>query len=136
MTKRILFLCVHNAARSQMAEALCNAQAQERRLDVRAVSAGTMGGQLNPVAVEAMEEIGVPMAGQVSKILTPEMVEDAHLLITMGCGVDATSCPARFLATEDWNLEDPAGRPIEFMRRIRDDISVRVRDLLDRVSAQ
>lgn len=130
--KTILFVCVHNAGRSQMAEAFTNALAQARGLAVRGESAGTEGGsQLNPVAVEAMSEIGISMEGQTPKLLTQEMVDGAERVVTMGCGVDASSCPARFLVTEDWGLDDPKGREMAEVRRIRDEIRERVERMLD-----
>jgi len=134
--KTILFVCVHNAGRSQMAEALTNRQAQALGLDVRALSAGTVGGKsLNPIAVEVMEEIGVSMAGQEPKLLTQQMADQADLIISMGCGVDAQSCPARFLLTEDWELDDPAAQSIEQVREIRDEIGQRVDQLLSRLTS-
>ena len=134
--KTVLFVCVHNAGRSQMAEAALNWEAGRRGVPVQASSAGTQGGkQLNPMAVEAMREIVVSMDGHTPKVLTQEMVDSADRIITMGCGVDAEACPARFLVTEDWGLDDPAGRPIEEVRIIRDQILLRVSKLLDDLSA-
>ena len=130
--KRVLFVCVHNAGRSQMAEALLNRLAAERDLATRAESAGTVGGKaLNLAAVEVMKEIGIDMSGQHPKLISPAQVDAADLIISMGCGVDAVACPAKFLLTEDWNLEDPAGQPIEQVRRIRDQLKLRVAQLLD-----
>ncbi len=132
----ILFVCVHNAGRSQMAEALTNRLAQERGLAVRGMSAGTVAGsRINPVAEQAMAEIGVPMASQRPKRLTAEMIKAADRIITMGCGVDAAACPAGFLVTEDWGLDDPAGQPIEKVRAIRDQIREKVLRLLEELSA-
>lgn len=129
---RVLFVCVHNAGRSQMAEAFFNHLARERGVDAVAESAGTLGGgTLNAKAVQAMEEIGISMAGQVPKALSQEMANSADRIISMGCGVDAEACPAKFLVTEDWGLDDPAGQPIETVRHIRDQIAVRVGQLLD-----
>jgi len=114
-----------------MAEALTNALAKEQGLDVVAESAGSLGGkELNPTCVAAMEEIGISMAGQTPKILTQEMVTGATHVISMGCGVDAESCPAPFIATDDWGLDDPAGQNIEKVREIRDTIRDRVNTLL------
>lgn len=133
--KTVLFVCVHNAGRSQMAEALTNHLAKERGLPVRAESAGTVGGkQLNPVAVRAMEELGIAMSGQTPKLLTQEMADGAHRIISMGCGVDADACPARFILTEDWGLDDPAGQPIERVREIRDQIGRHVDALLSELA--
>jgi arsenate reductase (thioredoxin) len=132
----ILYVCVHNAGRSQMAEALTNALAQERRLPVRAVSAGTQAGErLNPMAKAALEEIGIETAGLTPKPLTAEMAEGADRVITMGCGVNAEACPARILIAEDWGLDDPAGQPMETVRVIRDEIRAKVTALLDGVEA-
>lgn len=133
--KTILYVCVHNAGRSQMAEALTNYRAQERGLDVRGLSAGTMGGKnLNPMAVQALEEMGISMAGQSPKLLDQAMADGADRIISMGCGVDAEACPARFILTEDWGLDDPAGQPIERVREIRDGIDARVKALLDELA--
>jgi arsenate reductase len=128
----VLFVCVHNAGRSQMAEAMFNDEARKRGIEARAVSAGTLGaGDLNPAAMQALDEIGVMTTGLRPKQLTQAMVEGADKIVTMGCGVDADACPARFLATEDWGLDDPAGQPIETVRAIRDQIRDRVEGLLD-----
>lgn len=133
----VLFVCVHNSGRSQMAEAMTNALAQERGVPVRGLSAGTVGGrQLNPMALEAMKEIGISMDGQTPKLITQEMVEQADRIISMGCGVDAEACPARFALTEDWDLDDPAGRRIEEVRRIRDQIQKHVGALILELSGK
>jgi arsenate reductase (thioredoxin) len=129
--KQILFVCVHNAGRSQMAEAFTNHLAKEKGLDVLGVSAGTVGGkQINPVAVEAMAELGISMEGQSPKLLTQELADASEKIFSMGCGVDVEACPAKFLLTEDWELEDPAGQGIEKVREIRDQIRDRVLVLL------
>lgn len=131
----ILFVCVHNAGRSQMAEAWTRHLAAEQGLNITAESAGTLGGgSLNPVAVAAMEEAGVPMEGQVPKALDQAMADRADRIISMGCGVDAAACPAKFLLTEDWGLDDPAGQPIETVREIRDQIRTRVVAMLAGIS--
>ncbi|MEJ5298979.1 MAG: arsenate reductase ArsC [Armatimonadota bacterium] len=129
--KQVLFVCVHNSGRSQMAEALFNRLAPE---GMRAVSAGTCpGGGLNPAAVEAMKEIGIDLEadGHHPKVMTPEMVESSVRIITMGCDVDASACPANYYVTEDWGLEDPRNKPLETVRRIRDQIEERVRRLIE-----
>lgn len=129
--KTVLFVCVHNAGRSQMAEAFLNALAVEWGLPIRALSAGTQAGtEINPMAVAVMEEIGVSMEGQHPKMLTQEMADQADRIITMGCGVDAESCPARIHLSEDWGLDDPKGQPIEKVREIRDEIKTRVAALI------
>ena len=130
--KTILFVCVHNAGRSQMAEAFVNAFAAREELPIRAISAGTAAGErINPAAAAAMAEIGIPMDGQHPKQLTQAMVDAADRVITMGCGVETEACPARIFISEDWGLDDPAGPPVETVRAIRDQIRDRVRALLD-----
>ncbi len=134
MMKTILFVCVHNTGRSQMAEAFFNYFAKARGLKIRAFSAGTMAGkEINPVVKQVMEEIGISLEGQRPRQLTPQIVTGAARMITMGCGVDASVCPAGIYPTEDWGLEDPAGQPIEKVREIRDQIRTRVEALLDEV---
>jgi len=129
--KEILFVCVHNAGRSQMAEAFVNQLAREQGLPFVAKSAGTLGGKtLNPAMVEAMAELGISMADHAPKILTSQMVAAADQIITMGCGVEADACPAKFYVTDDWGLDDPAGQGIDAVRPIRDEIQRRVRELL------
>jgi Protein-tyrosine-phosphatase len=136
--KTVLFVCVHNAGRSQMAEALVNHLARERGLPVRAESAGTEAGeQVNPAAVAAMREIGVSMEGQRPKQLTDAMADAADRVITMGCGVDSDTCPARVRPMlEDWGLDDPKGRPVEAVRAIRDQIGEKVEALLSELTAE
>jgi len=130
--KTILFVCVHNAGRSQMAEAILNERASARGLNVRGISAGTRAAQaVNPQAVAAVEELGISMANAKPKQLTPELIAKADRIVTMGCGVDADECPAGFLVTEDWGLDDPAGQPIEIVRAIRDQIVLKIDQLLD-----
>lgn len=132
--KTILYVCSHNAGRSQMAEAFTKRLAAERGLAVRALSAGTVASdKVNPLALAAMAEIGVSMEGQKPKQLTQAMTEGAEKIITMGCGVDTDACPARFLVTDDWGLDDPAGQPIEKVRAVRDQIQDRVEALLDEI---
>jgi arsenate reductase (thioredoxin) len=122
----VLFVCVHNAGRSQMAAALL------RRLggdDVRVRSAGTEPAAcLNPAVLEVMAEAGIDLSAESPKLLIPESVETADVVITMGCG---DTCPffpgTRYL---DWPLDDPAGRPVDEVRVIRDEIDRRVRQLV------
>lgn len=129
--KTVLFVCVHNAGRSQMAEAFLNKMTDERHLPVRAESAGTVAGsEINPVAKQVMDEIGVPMVGQSPKMLTQAMADSASKVITMGCGVDADVCPARIHLSEDWGLDDPKGQSVEKVREIRDLIEAKVQFLL------
>lgn len=135
LEKIVLFVCVHNAGRSQMAEAFVNHLARERGLAVRGESAGTVAGtQINPVAFEVMAELGISMEGQTPKQLTQELADRADKKITMGCGVDADACPAKIHFTEDWGLDDPKGQPIEVVRAIRDQIQTRVESLLAELS--
>jgi arsenate reductase len=130
--KTALFVCVHNAGRSQMAEAFTSHLAEEKGLALEGLSAGTeAGSRINPLAVEVMGELGISMEGQAPKQLTQEMADSASRIITMGCGVDAEACPARIHLSEDWGLDDPAGKPIEKVREIRDQIRERVLRLLE-----
>lgn len=122
----VLFLCVHNAGRSQMALGWFNHLADGRAL---ALSGGSEpAAQINPTAVAAMAEVGIDIAREYPKPWTSEDVESADVVVTMGCG---DTCPY-FPGTryEDWELDDPAGQGIEAVRKIRDDIERRVRDLL------
>lgn len=123
----VLFVCVHNAGRSQIAEALLNAYAGGR---ARAISAGTRPVQaLNLVVVAAMKEAGYDIAAQTPKLLTEEMIDSADRVITMGCATDDPSCPA-IVAAQDWAIDDPAMAGIPKVREIRDEIARRVRALL------
>jgi len=123
-----LFVCVHNAGRSQMAEAFA------RRRGLNAASAGTMpSASVNPVVVQAMKEKGIDVSKGVPKLLTNEMINQASLVVTMGCSVEEV-CPRPMLAKMqkklvDWDLEDPKGRSIEEVRKIRDEIERRVAGL-------
>ena len=126
----ILFVCVHNSGRSQMAEAFLNKLAGGR---VRALSAGTEpAGTLDPIVVEVMRAAGVDISHHKPKKLTPEMAEQADRVITMGCGVEEV-CPAAFVETEDWGLDDPKGKPLEKVREIREQIRARVLELLEEI---
>jgi arsenate reductase (thioredoxin) len=124
----VLFVCVENAGRSQMAEAFAE------RVGIRAASAGTVPSMaVNSSVVEAMKERGVDISGRRPKLLTTEMVDKADLVVTMGCSVESV-CPRPMLARMqkklvDWDLDDPKGAPIEEVRRIRDEIELRVSEL-------
>ena len=133
--KTVVFVCVHNSGRSQMAEAFFNQMAQGKAI---AFSAGTQpGDKMQPVAVEAMKEIGINISGNKTKMLTLEMIEKADKMITMGCGADAGGlCPAGFIETEDWALEDPNGKTISEVRIIRDEVKRRVIDLLAEITTK
>lgn len=126
--RTVLFVCVHNSGRSQMAEAFFNRLAKGR---ARATSAGTSpDSAVDPKVVEAMREISIDMSGNRPKALTLEMVEQADKLVAMGCGVEGV-CPAAFVEAQDWELEDPKGKTLEDVRRIRDEIKAKVVDLLN-----
>jgi protein-tyrosine-phosphatase len=126
--KNILFVCVENAGRSQMAEAFANHYGKGK---LTAQSAGIkLAEKINPVAVDAMKEKGIDISKNKPKMLTQKMAGEADLIITMGCGA-AEVCPGPFFRTTvDWALEDPKGKPIEKVREIRDEIERRVKDLL------
>ena len=125
----MLFVCVGNAGRSQMAEAFFNQAAGGK---ARAISAGTKPADaVDPQTIEVMREVGIDISGNKPKALTMEMLEQADRVVTMGCGVEGV-CPASFVETEDWQLEDPKGKPIEEVRRIRDEIRTRVLRLLEK----
>ncbi|MGW4983973.1 arsenate reductase ArsC [Streptomyces mirabilis] len=128
----VLFVCVHNAGRSQMAAGFLSRLAGDR-IEVR--SAGSIPGeQVNPAAVEAMREVGVDIAGRQPKLLTTEAVQASDYVITMGCG---DACPVfpgkKYL---DWALEDPAGKGVESVRPIRDEIKARVENLIGEIDAR
>jgi arsenate reductase len=124
--KTIVFACVHNAGRSQMAAAFLNQLANGQ---VRALSAGTNPGtRVHPDVVEVMREVGIDLAGAVPQKLTTELASGADLLITMGCGDECPYIPG--LRRDDWPLDDPKGRSLDDVRRIRDEIRRRVIDLL------
>ena len=126
MKKTIMFVCVHNAGRSQMAAGFMRELGGDR---VEVLSAGSAPKEsINPVAVEAMAELGIDIAHQKPKILTPEAVQQSDVVITMGCGDACPYYPGK--RYEDWKLDDPAGQGIEPVRVIRDDIKSRVEALL------
>jgi arsenate reductase len=123
----ILFACVQNAGRSQMAAALFNALADRSR--ATAVSAGTRPlAHLHPEVIQALREVGIDVSGSTPRLLTAELASQATLLVTMGCGEECPFVPGA--RREDWPLDDPKGRPIEEVRRIRDEIRTRVLNLL------
>jgi protein-tyrosine-phosphatase len=124
----ILFVCVENAGRSQMAEAFARVRG------MNASSAGTVpSSRVNPVVVQAMQEKGIEIGSNAPKMLTAEMISQASLVVTMGCSVEE-ACPRPMLAQMqkklvDWNPQDPKGKPIEEVRRIRDEVERRVAEL-------
>ena len=127
----VLFVCVHNAGRSQMAAGWLRELAGDR-VDVR--SAGSIpADRINPVAVEAMAEVGIDIAGHQPAKLDTDAVRAADVVITMGCGEACPVFPGK--RYEDWELPDPAGQPLDAVRPIRDAIRARVADLVDQVLA-
>ena len=131
--KTILFVCVQNSGRSQMAEAFFNELAAGK---ARGLSAGTRPtDKVNPVVVKVMKEVGIDISNNRPKLLTLEMIEGASRMITMGCGADADGiCPANIIESEDWQLDDPKDKDIEKAREIRDEIKARVTSLINEIS--
>jgi protein-tyrosine-phosphatase len=122
----VLFVCVHNAGRSQMAAGLL-AKLGVGRVHVRTAGSAPAG-EINPLAVEAMNEVGVDLSTEFPKPLSDELVRAADVVITMGCGDACPVYPGK--RYEDWELDDPAGQDLETVRRIRDEIQLRVEALL------
>jgi arsenate reductase len=126
--KTVLFACIHNAGRSQMAAAWFNALAD--RSKARAISAGTEpGARVHPEVVTAMREVGIELEGLAPQRLTDDLAATASLLVTMGCGEACPVVPG--LTRMDWPLEDPKGKPVARVREIRDDVRARVAALLE-----
>jgi arsenate reductase len=124
---KVVFACVHNAGRSQMAAAFFNRLADPAR--ATAVSAGTQPGpHVHPEVVEVMREVGIDVAGARPRLLTAELAGGAALLVTMGCGDQCPYVPG--LQVEDWPLEDPKGQPLPRVRAVRDEVRRRVEHLL------
>lgn len=124
----VVFACVHNAGRSQMAAGFFNQLADPAR--ARAVSAGTEpGSHLHPEVITAMREAGIDLSSSRPQLLTPELAAQANVLVTMGCEEACPVVPG--LVPQDWPLPDPKGRPLEEVRRIRDEIRARVGALLE-----
>ncbi|WIY83415.1 arsenate reductase ArsC [Propionimicrobium sp. PCR01-08-3] len=122
----VLFVCIHNAGRSQMAAGYLRHLAGDR-IEVR--SAGSMpADQINPIAVEAMREEGIDITAEQPKVLTPEAVQASDVVITMGCGDACPYYPGK--RYEDWKLDDPAGQGIDAVRPIRNDIRARIEGLI------
>jgi arsenate reductase len=125
--KTVLFACVHNAGRSQMAAATFNQLADPTK--AQAISAGTQpGARVHPEIVTAMHEVGIDLTTAVPRRLTYDLARHADVLVTMGCGDECPVVPG--VERDDWPLEDPNGKPIERVRQIRDDVERRVRKLL------
>ena len=128
--KKILFVCVHNSGRSQMAREFLELLAGEK---ATAESAGTMPSkEVDPVVGKVMKEIGIDINGNRPRLITQDMVDGADQVITMGCSIDE-ACPANFIVAEDWGLDDPKDKDIDEVRRIRDEVRVKVRELLTRL---
>jgi len=122
----VMFVCVHNAGRSQMAAALLTHLAGDR-IEVR--SAGTEpADQINPAVIAAMGELSIDITAQVPKVVTPDAVEASDVVVTMGCGDSCPYFPG--VSYRDWELDDPAGEGLDIVRAIRDDIAERVRALI------
>jgi arsenate reductase (thioredoxin) len=126
-----LFVCLHNAGRSQMSQALFERAAEGRH---RALSAGTTpGDRVHPEVVAVMRELGIDLADRIPKALTTELAEQADVVVTMGCGDECPYIPGkRYL---DWDLEDPNGRPVDEVRATRDEIDRRVRELVEELDS-
>jgi len=130
--KTILFVCVENAGRSQMAEGFFKKYAPD---GIKILSAGTQPvSQINPIAVQVMREVEIDISTQKSKVLTDEMIKNSNHIMNMGC-MDKSFCPAIFLPKIiEWNLEDPKGKSIETVREIRDEIEKRVKELVSSIT--
>lgn len=128
--KTILFVCIENAGRSQMAEGFFNNR--YRPNGYRAISAGTRpASQINPVAIQAMNEVGIDIGSQKSKIITKDMIKASDRAVNMGC-MDKSECPLLFMDDViEWGIEDPKGKPMEKVRQIRDDIEQRVKEIAE-----
>jgi arsenate reductase (thioredoxin) len=125
----VLFACVHNAGRSQMAAAWFNQLTDPAK--ARALSAGTRPGtQVHPEVIAAMREVGIDLSGAPTTRLTPDVAQQADVLVTMGCGDECPFVPGA--ERDDWPLEDPKSKPIEVVRAIRDEVRDRVRAMIDR----
>lgn len=133
--KMILFVCVENAGRSQIAEGLFNNKYAPK--GYRAISAGTRPvSQINPLAIEVMKEVGIDISGRKSKIITEEMIRSSEKSVNMGC-IDRTECPMLFINNViDWGIDDPKGKPIEKVREIRDEIDRQVREIAESLERQ
>lgn len=128
----VLFVCLHNAGRSQMSHALFERAAEGRHA---ALSAGTTPGErVHPEVVEVMRELGIDLADRTPKLLTRELAERADVVVTMGCGDECPYIPGKHYL--DWDLPDPRGRPIEEVRATRDEIADRVNRLLAELDAE
>src|SRR5215204_668851 len=132
--KTVLFVCVENAGRSQMAEGFFRKYAPR---GYTTLSAGTKpSGEINPLAIEVMKEVGIDISNQKSKEITEDMMRNSTKIVNMGC-MDKSFCPTLFIPNVmDWGIEDPKGKPIEKVREIRDDIEQRVKQLVTNLSEE
>jgi arsenate reductase (thioredoxin) len=133
--RTILFVCIENAGRSQMAEGFFNQKYAPK--GYQAISAGTRpASQINPLAVQAMKEVGIDISSQKSKIITEDMIRSSEKSVNMGC-INKTECPMLFLNNViDWGIEDPKGKPVEKVREIRDEIERRVKEIAQSLQRQ
>jgi arsenate reductase (thioredoxin) len=133
--KVILFVCVENAGRSQIAEGFFNQKYAPK--GYRAISAGTRPvSQINPLAVQTMKEVGIDISSQKSKIITEDMIKSSEKSVNMGC-MEEAECPMLFIANViDWGIEDPKGQPIEKVREIRDETERRVKEIAQSLQGQ
>lgn len=132
--KNVLFVCVENAGRSQMAEGLFRKYAPPGH---ESISAGTVPkSQINPLAAEVMGEIGIDIGSQKPKELNEEMIKNAGKIINMGC-MDKNFCPTLFVPkVRDWGIEDPKGKPIEKVREIRDEIEKKIKEMVEEIGKE
>ena len=129
---KVLFVCVHNSGRSQMAEAFYNKLAKGHG---KAISVGTNpASAVNPTVVKIMKEVGIDISGNKPRLLTPDLIDQVSLVVTMGCSSEGV-CPANWIDTQDWQVEDPKDKSIETVREIRDEIRARVIELLNRIGS-
>ena len=134
--KTIIFVCVENAGRSQMAQGFFNHKYATK--GYRAVSAGTRpASQINPVAIQVMKEVGIDISSQKSKIITEDMIKSSEKLVNMGCMDNGSECPMLFINNViDWKIEDPKGKPMEKVRQIRDEIETKVKEIAEILKRQ
>ena len=134
MMKKILFICVENAGRSQMAEAFFKKYLPS---GFQSISAGTKPAtKINPVVVQAMREVGINIENNSPQNISQQMIDEAEIAVNMGC-VNKESCPALFLKNiEDWQIQDPKGKSIEEVREIRDQIEQKVKEFIDSITKE
>jgi len=130
--KKILFVCVENAGRSQMAEAFFK---KYLPFGFQPISAGTKPAvRINPIVIQAMKEVGIDIKNNSPQNISQQMIDEAEIAVNMGC-MDKESCPALFLKdVEDWQIQDPKGKSIEQVREIRDQIEQKVKDFIDSIT--